>query len=117
VKRWLVLCALWSIPGAIQAISLYSVYSIKGDHSLSLWVALAWRIPEWQVWALATPLILYAARRWPITRAPWKSVPIHFVVASVIAFVDVAVYFWLGRGFGQMPFTTAPFFEFVPIIC
>ena len=45
-----------------------------------------------------------------------ESVPIHFVVASVIAFVDVAVYFWLGRGFGQMPFTTAPFFEFVPIM-
>ena len=52
VKRWLVLAALWSIPGLIQATSTYAVYSIKGDDSLSLLAVLAWRLPEWQVWAL-----------------------------------------------------------------
>jgi two-component system LytT family sensor kinase len=97
LRRWLVLAALWSIPGVVQATSIYAVYMIKGDDSLSLGTALIWRIPEWQVWALATPLILWAGKRWPVTRAPWKTVPIHLVLATAIMFVDITVYFHLGR--------------------
>jgi two-component system, LytTR family, sensor kinase len=116
VKRWLVLCALWAIPGVIQAVSLYSVYTIKGDDSLSLLGALAWRVPEWQVWALATPLILYAARRWPITRTPWKSVPVHLVLATVVAFADITVYYWLGYALDDRWIVESGYLQLVSIL-
>src|SRR5688500_6607342 len=91
--RALVLAALWSIPGVIQASAITAAAWLKGDPTMSLATALAWRIPEWQVWALATPLILWLGRRRPVTRAPWGSVPLHLALATVIACADVAVFF------------------------
>ena len=115
-KRWLVLAALWSIPGLIQAATLYAAYSLKGDSSLSLGHALVWRVPEWQVCALATPLILWAGRRYPVTRAPWKSVPLHLALATVIAIGDVTVYFYCGRLLGESPFATTALLDFMPLM-
>lgn len=97
IKRWLVLAALWSIPGIVQGTSIYAVYQVKGDDSLSLGTALIWRIPEWQIWAIATPLILWMGKRFPVTRAPWKTVPMHVALATIVMFIDVTIYFFLGR--------------------
>jgi two-component system, LytTR family, sensor kinase len=114
-KRWLLLTALWSIPGIIQATTWYAAYQIKGDHSMSLGMALAWRVPEWQVWALATPIIVWVGRRWPITQSPWPHVPIHFTLAMVVATADIVVNFMIGRWFDQMPYATTPLLDFLPI--
>ncbi len=114
-KRWTVLAALWSIPGMIQATTLYAAYALKGDDSLSFGRALLWRIPEWQVWALATPAIVWAGRRFPITRTPWPSVPMHLALATVITVADVTVYFfssqWLGMSWGN-----ESLLEFLPLM-
>jgi two-component system, LytTR family, sensor kinase len=115
-KRWLLLAALWSIPGLIQATSMYAVYSLKGDDSLSLAAALAWRMPEWQVWALVTPLIMWTGRRWPITRAPWKSLPIHLVLATAIMTADIIVYFTLGRAFVNEPWFDEALLDVLPVM-
>jgi signal transduction histidine kinase len=112
-RRALVLCAIWSIPALILATSMYAVASIRGD-GLSLGEALLWRWPEWQVWALATPLIVALGRRWPITRAPWQSVPIHLVANAAIASLDIVVYWACGRLLGQEPFATMPLTELLP---
>ena len=109
MKRWLVLAALWCIPGLIQAASYYAAYSLKGDTSLSLGVALLWRLPEWQVWALATPVIMYAARRWPV--ASWKGAPVHLVLVTLVAIGDVTVNFFVGRALDQMPFSTTSYLD------
>jgi two-component system LytT family sensor kinase len=110
-----VLSLLWSIPGVFQAATLYAAYQMKGDESLSLWTALAWRIPEWQVWALATPAILAASRRWPVTRAPWRNAPLHFVIAMAVTTVDVAVHIEMGRALG-VAFERALLFDVLPIV-
>ena len=114
VRRWLVLAALWSIPGLIQAASLYAAYSLKGDSSLSLGTAIAWRVPEWQVWALATPLIVWAGRRFPVTTL--RGAPLHLVLATLVSIADVTVYFFLGRALDQMPFTTVDYVDFMPLM-
>jgi signal transduction histidine kinase len=116
IRRAILLVAVWSIPGVISATTLYAAYSIKGDDSLPLVTALLWRIPEWQVWALATPLILLAARRWPVTRAPWKSVPIHLAFATVVAMADVSVHFLVGRWLGQAYLVNTTLLEFMPLM-
>jgi sensor histidine kinase YesM len=113
MKRWLVLAALWSIPGILQATGMYAAYSMKGDMSMSLGIALLWRIPEWQVWALATPLIIWLGRRFPVTS--WKNVPLHLALAAVVSIGDVTVYYVLGRALDQ-PYLTASYFELMPVM-
>jgi two-component system LytT family sensor kinase len=115
-KRSLLLSALWAIPGVIQATTLYAAYSLKGDDSLSLGQALAWRVPEWQVWALATPVIVWAAQRWPVTRAFWKHLPVHLVLAMAIAVIDVSVHFFAARWIGLEPFVSTTLVEFMPLM-
>jgi two-component system, LytTR family, sensor kinase len=115
-KRWLLLAALWSIPGFIQATTHYAAYQLKGDDSLTLAMALAWRIPEWQVWALATPAIVWAGRRFPVTRRPWQSVPIHLALGLVVASADITVNFKCGQWLHQAPFVTTELHEFLPIM-
>jgi two-component system, LytTR family, sensor kinase len=112
-KRWLLLALLWSIPGIIQATTWYAAYQLKGDDSLSLGMAIAWRVPEWQVWALATPLIVWTGRRWPITRL--RNVPIHFSLAMIVASADIIVNFFVGRWFDQMPYAKTPLVDFFPV--
>jgi two-component system LytT family sensor kinase len=114
-KRWLVLAALWSIPGLIQATTMKAAWALKGDDSMSLATAILWRVPEWQVWALATPIILWAGRRWPITRTPLRNVPIHLALATVITTADVTVYFLLGRWLDQ-PYLATSLLEFLPVM-
>jgi two-component system LytT family sensor kinase len=114
MKRWLVLAALWCIPGLIQAASYYAAFALKGDNSLSVATALLWRLPEWQVWALATPVIVWAARRFPV--ASWKGAPVHLVLATLVAIADVTVNFYVGRLLEQTPFTTADYWDFMPLM-
>ncbi|HLL21162.1 MAG TPA: sensor histidine kinase [Kofleriaceae bacterium] len=115
-KRWLVLSGLWAIPAVIQAAGTSAAYALRGDHSMSLALALAMRIPAWQVWALATPLVLWACRRWPVTRRPWRSVPLHVGLAAVVAFADISVYYTTGRVLGEAPFSETPYIELVPVL-
>lgn len=115
-KRAAVLSALWSIPGVIQAVTLYATYALKGDDSLPLGAAIAWRVPEWQVWALATPVILWAGRRFPITRNPWRNVPLHLALATVVTTGDVTMHFLVGKALGVMPWASESLVEFLPIM-
>jgi hypothetical protein len=116
LKRSLVLAALWTIPGVIQAATLYAAYAIKGDDSLSLGEALVWRVPEWQVWALATPVILWAGRRLPVTRTPWRNVPLHLALAAVVSMADVSVYFLVGKAIGELGYVTDSLLGFMPLM-
>jgi sensor histidine kinase YesM len=88
-------------------------YALKAD-PFSILVALIWRVPEWQVWALATPLILYVGRRFPITRAPWRNLPLHLVLCTAVAWFDVVVHFYCGRAVGQEPYVSYALMEFAP---
>jgi sensor histidine kinase YesM len=111
--RWLVLSLIWMVPGVIQAVTMLAVYALK-EEPLSVVDALIWRVPEWQVWALATPLIVWLGRRLPVTRAPWKSVPIHVGVCAVVAWFDIVVYFYCARLAGQEPFVSLDLLDFAP---
>jgi len=117
VPAWLktaaLLSAIWCVPGLILATSYYTVMALKGE-PMSFAEVLLWRLPEWQVWAVATPVIIMLGRRWPISRRPWLSVPIHLVANAVVATVDIVVYCACGNVLGIEPFSTTPLGELVP---
>ena len=113
LKRALLLCAIWCVPGLILAASMYTAAALKGE-KLPLLNAILWRLPEWQVWALATPLIIFLGRRFPIARKPWRSVPIHFVANAMIAALDISVYWACARVASNDPWTKMPLGELLP---
>jgi len=115
LRRQLIVCAIWTVPGLLLAMSTYTVAALKAD-GISFGMALLLRMPEWQVWAFATPLILYLARRFPITRRPWQSVPIHLLANAVIGTADIAANWASGRLAGQEPFATASLVEILPFM-
>jgi signal transduction histidine kinase len=112
-RRQLLLFAIWSIPGLILMSSTYALYTAKDPSSMTLGKAFVWRVPEWQVWALATPLIVWLGRRFTMAR-PWRSLPIHLAANTVIAVADVWVYCMCGRLVGEEPFVTSSFTDILP---
>lgn len=112
VKTSLLLVAIWSIPGILQATSMYVVYALKGYDELSVGEALVWRVPEWFAWAAATPAIVWLGRRFPAKRL--RNLPIHLVACAVVSLGDVVIHYYAGRFVGQTPFVTTPVWQFVP---
>lgn len=87
----------WSVMAALNVAAELSVqYRIlHADRYLAIAVSTA--LP-WYVWALATPLVAWAARRWPIGRPVSSSAVVsHAVLAISIALAFVTATFWLDR--------------------
>jgi two-component system, LytTR family, sensor kinase len=115
IRRLVLLSAIWSIPGLIVALSTYAAIASKDPASITFGKALLWRFPEWQVWALATPLVIALGRRFPITR-PWPALPIHLVANAAIATAVVLVYCLCSRLVGEEYFLTASLSSLVPLM-
>jgi signal transduction histidine kinase len=62
--------------------SLY--LSATGEHVP--WTSIAaWAASEWYTWAVLSPLIVLATRRWPLEGAGlWPSVPVHLTLSLVL---------------------------------
>ncbi|MEO8699094.1 MAG: histidine kinase [Kofleriaceae bacterium] len=121
LPRWLrhalVLAAIWAVPGVLAGSSMYAMYAIKGE-SLSIWTALAWRVPEWEVWALATPMVVMLGRRFPITRLRglWLAIPIHLAANALVAIGDAVAHATAGSLLGEKPFVEEALVDIVPWI-
>jgi two-component system, LytTR family, sensor kinase len=87
-SRWLVLAGVWSIPALINTWQLYALWTYKG-HAPSLVEVSVAEFPHWQLWALATPMIVAMGRRWPLTRRGWwRALPLHLGANAVVASAD-----------------------------
>jgi signal transduction histidine kinase len=105
VRRGLTLIGIWSIPGLITTSQWYLLYVDKDD-SLTLGQAFVWRFLPWQLWALATPLILALRRRLPLTRQRLAlSVPLHLLANLALGVADQWLAYQCGRLAGQEPYT------------
>ncbi|MBX3155484.1 MAG: histidine kinase [Deltaproteobacteria bacterium] len=113
VPRWLIYVLVWLVPGLIQAATSYVNMAVKGE-PLPLLDTLLWRVPEWQVWAAATPVIFALARRFPVWKAPWVSVPLHLALCAAVNGCDVIVHFYCGRLIGQEPYVVVDAMDLVP---
>jgi signal transduction histidine kinase len=70
-RRWTTTAALfavWAVPALITATQRYLAYATEPEYRIGWLQALAWQAPTWALWALATPLILWLARRVPLER-------------------------------------------------
>ena len=84
-RPWLVVLALWSLVGLLDAGQLYFSMEWQGKPEPFL-RCLQWTMPEYWMWAALTPLILALGRRFPIDRRHWlRRGATHLVAGGAIA--------------------------------
>jgi len=105
-KRWVRLLLIWGawvIVAFFFATQIYTVY-YKEEKPISFRRALLVQGLICVLWALATPLVLWLARRFRIERHNWRRrVPLHFLISLGLSIpmitIDYVIYtFKIGRG-------------------
>lgn len=80
---------------ALVAITASSIFVFQ---SFPFWLALQMAFILWSPYALATPLVLWGARRFPLNRTTWRSnIWVHIVAAVIFAVVCESGFFGLAR--------------------
>lgn len=88
--RWLWIAALWCAGGLFDASQTVLVMRAEGKHSawLPLFVT---ELAIWLPWALATPLVIDLARRFPFKRPmTFKAVSVHLAALAALSLVAEA---------------------------
>ena len=74
-----------TVLGLLSAAQIYYA-RIRSNEAVTLAESLFAMLPGWYFWALATPLILWLGRRFPINARKWpSSLPVHLVVALLLS--------------------------------
>lgn len=104
-RRWVRLAAIWGIWTFIGIVFTLQGYftSYRSERPMpfmeSLYLQMTWSY----VWALGTPLVLWAAARLPIERSTWiRSALLHIPISIVLSVVLTAlarVVIWLVLGY------------------
>jgi len=82
VAWWLIL-GVYTVLGLLFTGQVVIDYAYAG-HPLAWWRAMALALIEWYLWALATPIVVWLARRFRLDRRHWPgSLAVH-VPASVV---------------------------------
>ncbi len=65
--------ALWSLPG-LAALSFYYLNQVVTAQPLNWSFALVSTLPNWYIWAVLAPFVVYLLRAWPLTADNWVRV-------------------------------------------
>jgi two-component system LytT family sensor kinase len=106
------LSLLWAVPGALTTGQFYLLDVYRGVEQPLLTRLLVDFLP-WQVWALATPLVVAAGRRWP-PAARW--LPLHLLLNALIALGYVTLQFHCAGYMGMQPFAGLTVGQMVPAL-
>lgn len=64
--------ALWTLPG-LAALSYYYLNQIVTAQPMAWRYGLVSTLPNWYIWAVMAPVILWLGRRFPIERSNWRT--------------------------------------------
>jgi two-component system LytT family sensor kinase len=82
--RWVKIWALWTLFGLVTAVQTHYRYEMA-ERPISWGKAVAVELSFVWMWALLTPLVLWTAGRFPISRAPWwRNSALHLALAVAI---------------------------------
>ncbi len=113
-RRALLLALAWAVPGAISTGQHYVVWASYGDGVFFLGGFCTFFVP-WQVWALATPVVVWLGRRLPLTRHRWWAhLPLHLVCNALIGTAYISLQYFGGRATGLEPFASIAPLDLIP---
>jgi len=96
--KWSLIVLVWLIPAAVGLLQAVAGYLLRGTLGAE-WPWALMQIPRWLTWVPITPVIFYAAERFPFRRDRLaQSTWTHFGIALLIAVVIEVL--WLQISFG-----------------
>src|ERR1700704_584872 len=96
--RWILILCAWTIVGLLFAVRRIVLVKVQGMH-VSWAVAGALELTYWYVWAAFTPLVIFLAKRLPLTGP--RVVPhiaIHTIASLMMAPLASVTEYFLSRG-------------------
>ncbi|MEM1269672.1 MAG: histidine kinase [Bacteroidota bacterium] len=87
------LAIIWTVPG-VAALSYYYLNQIVTAQPMVWTYALVSTLPNWYLWGLMTPVVLYVAARYPLDEGQWK---INLVAAHVPTLLGVMALHAMGN--------------------
>ena len=89
---WVLVSAAWLGPAILAAFQAY-VQGLLGNRPPATWRALVWAGGDWLLYALLTPVVFWAARRYPLTRGSFaRHAWVHLLGAVLLCAL------WAGGG-------------------
>ncbi|HWA59524.1 MAG TPA: histidine kinase [Gemmatimonadales bacterium] len=99
----LLLLGVWTVPALISAAQSYFLLAAENQRS-PMFRQILLQLPLWWYWVLATPVIAWVLRRWPLDRGVRvPSIAVHAVVATASALVHSALITWMSRMVAVLP--------------
>lgn len=96
-RKWTFYAFCWTIP-ALVALSYYHLNRILTASEVNWIYGIMTSMPWWYIWAILTPVILWVARKYPVTRDTWKRVvpsvyiPLMLLLLAVHAAVNLLLF-------------------------
>lgn len=91
-SRFWVVMGLFTVLGLIDAGQIYLHVKRFSGNEIHWEEAVAVGLGDWYLWAAASPIIFYLARRFPITAAKWPSrLLIHIYFGTLIILTKIAL--------------------------
>jgi two-component system LytT family sensor kinase len=95
-RSWLIKLAMiwgaWTLAALVYSSHLYVFHNLLGKRA-TWWQTASEAFQDFYVWALLCPLILYLAKRFPISRTGWrKALLVHIPASLLVSLVQVALH-------------------------
>ena len=97
---------IWTVPAIIAAMRAWLGQGGPG-RGTAFGALLLGHLPSWYLWAVATPAVLYLARRWTPTATSYRWIAPHLAVATAFAVFRIAFGFLYGLPLNSLPITAA----------
>lgn len=82
--RWKWVLLVWLVPATLSTLQLLAGYVSRGVFAAE-WPYAALQFPRWILWAVLTPVVFAALRRYPIARGRWqRSIAMHLLLSVAI---------------------------------
>lgn len=99
--KWILVTFIWSLPG-LTALSYYYLNQIVTAQPMAWKYALISTIPNWYIWALLTPAIVWVGGRYRIERTNWKGMifGVHLPIMLMLMLLHALINLMLFRTTG-----------------
>src|SRR2546421_11739079 len=84
--RWGLIFGFWTLLGVFFGIQLYLINALEYRHPISWRQAMFWALSGWYIWAMLSPLGLWLARPFHLSRERWaQELRAHFPARVMVA--------------------------------
>lgn len=112
--KWSGLFFVATFLGFFFASQSYLSY-IYRNYEANFLASLSFTLPDWYIWALLTPVIVWLARRFPLERQHWlRSLSVHLLAGVFITILKLFLVLAVGKLISWLPERSVSIYQFHP---